>query len=104
MARSTNASVRCYCALKARLTRAVRAVGGPRRRGGLEMEHQLVTVSDATVLASRAADFVAERARTSVADHGRFTFAVGGGKTRWAMFAELTRHDVPWSAVQIFQV
>jgi 6-phosphogluconolactonase len=68
------------------------------------MEHQLVTVSDATVLATRAADFVAERARTSVADHGRFTFAVSGGKTPWAMFAELTRHDVPWSAVQIFQV
>jgi 6-phosphogluconolactonase len=68
------------------------------------MEHQLVTVPDANILAARAADFVAERARTSVADHGRFTFAVSGGKTPWAMFAELTRHQVPWSEVQIFQV
>lgn len=68
------------------------------------MEHQLVTVPDATMLATRAADFVAERARTSVADHGGFTFAVSGGKTPWAMFAELAHHVVPWSAVQIFQV
>jgi 6-phosphogluconolactonase len=68
------------------------------------MEYQLVTVPDATVLASRAAAFVADRARTSVADHGRFTFAVSGGKTPWAMFAELASHEVPWSAVQIFQV
>jgi 6-phosphogluconolactonase len=68
------------------------------------MEHQIVMVPDATVLAARAADFVAERARRSLADHGRFTFAVSGGKTPWAMFAELTRHQVPWSAVQIFQV
>jgi hypothetical protein len=36
------------------------------------MEHQLVTVPDATMLATRLAGFVAERARTSVADHGRF--------------------------------
>jgi 6-phosphogluconolactonase len=68
------------------------------------MERQLVTVPDPTVLAARAADFVAERARTSVADHGRFTFAVSGGKTPWAMFAQLARHEVPWSSVQIFQV
>jgi 6-phosphogluconolactonase len=68
------------------------------------MEHELVTVPDATMLATGSAGFVAERARTSVAHHGRFTFAVSGGKTPWAMFAELARHEVPWSAVQIFQV
>jgi 6-phosphogluconolactonase len=68
------------------------------------MEHQLVTVPDATVLAARAASFVAELARSSVSDHGRFTFAVSGGKTPWAMFAELASHQVPWSEVQIFQV
>ena len=68
------------------------------------MEHQLEVVPDATTLATRAAAFVAERARTSVAGHGRFTFAVSGGKTPWAMFAELANHQVPWSAVQIFQV
>jgi 6-phosphogluconolactonase len=68
------------------------------------MESQLVTVPNATTLAARAGGLVAELARTSVADHGRFTFAVSGGKTPWAMFAELAGHEVPWSAVQIFQV
>jgi 6-phosphogluconolactonase len=68
------------------------------------MEHQLVTVPDATMLAARSAGFVSELARTSVAGHGRFAFAVSGGKTPWAMFAELARHQVPWRAVQIFQV
>ncbi len=68
------------------------------------MEIQLVTVPDAATLAARAAEFVADLARTSVADHGRFTFAVSGGKTPWAMFAELAGHEVPWVSVQIFQV
>ena len=37
-------------------------------------------------------------------DHGRFTFAVSGGHTPWAMFAELANEDVPWDKVVIFQV
>lgn len=68
------------------------------------MEHELVSLPDAASLATRGAELVAARARASVADHGRFTFAVSGGKTPWAMFAELARQDVPWSAVVIFQV
>ena len=36
--------------------------------------------------------------------HGRFTFAVSGGKTPWAMFAELTNEDMPWADVELFQV
>jgi 6-phosphogluconolactonase len=39
-----------------------------------------------------------------VADHGQFTFAVSGGRTPWAMFAELARMDMPWSQVTLFQV
>jgi 6-phosphogluconolactonase len=61
-------------------------------------------VDDAAHLARRAAEFVAERARTAVADHGSFTFAVSGGRTPWAMFAELAHEDVPWSSVVIYQV
>lgn len=68
------------------------------------MEHELVIVTDAAALASRAADFVAERARKAVADHGRFTFAVSGGQTPWAMFAVLAGNDLPWSSVEIYQV
>jgi 6-phosphogluconolactonase len=61
-------------------------------------------VDDATQLARRAAEFVADRARAAVADHGSFTFAVSGGRTPWAMFAELAHEDVPWSSVVIYQV
>jgi 6-phosphogluconolactonase/glucosamine-6-phosphate isomerase/deaminase len=68
------------------------------------MEHELVTVADAASLATRAAGFVAGRARAAVADHGQFSFAVSGGTTPWAMFAQLTRHDLPWDAVRIYQV
>lgn len=68
------------------------------------MEHELVTVPDATALASRAAEFVADRARKAVAGHGRFTFAVSGGRTPWAMFAALAGEDVPWSSIEIYQV
>jgi 6-phosphogluconolactonase len=68
------------------------------------MERDLVTLPDAAALATRGAQLVAVRARASVADHGRFTFAVSGGKTPWAMFAELAHEEVPWSSVQLFQV
>jgi 6-phosphogluconolactonase len=59
---------------------------------------------DAEAVAERAAEFVAEQADAAVADHGRFTFAVSGGHTPWAMFARLRRKDVPWESVTIFQV
>ena len=68
------------------------------------MEHELITLPDAPSLAARAAEMVADRARAAVADHGRFTFAVSGGSTPWAMFAQLAHQDVPWSSVQLFQV
>jgi 6-phosphogluconolactonase len=59
---------------------------------------------DAEAVAERAAEFVAEQADAAVADHGRFTFAVSGGHTPWAMFARLRRKEVPWESVTIFQV
>ena len=68
------------------------------------MEHTLEVLADDETLARRAAVFVAERARMAVADHGRFTFAVSGGRTPWAMFAVLAGEEVPWSEVEIFQV
>jgi 6-phosphogluconolactonase len=68
------------------------------------MRHELLTLPDAAAVAVRAADLVAVRARAAVAERGRFTFAVSGGHTPWAMFAELTKMEVPWSASQIFQV
>jgi 6-phosphogluconolactonase len=58
---------------------------------------------DAESVARRGAEFVAERAKSAVADHGRFTFAVSGGRTPWAMFAHLAGR-MPWEKVTIFQV
>ena len=68
------------------------------------MDHELVVLADPTTLAKRAASFVAACARSAVADHGRFSFAVSGGKTPWAMFEELVHEEIPWSSVDIFQV
>jgi 6-phosphogluconolactonase len=50
------------------------------------------------------AAFVAERARAAVAASGSFHFAVRGGHTPWAMFAELAAETVPWEATVIYQV
>nr|WP_240943182.1 6-phosphogluconolactonase [Planosporangium thailandense] len=52
----------------------------------------------------RAAGYVAERVGAAVARHGRFTFAVSGGLTPWAMFRRLAEADVPWERVVIYQV
>ena len=55
-------------------------------------------------VARAAAAYVAARARAAVAEHGRFGFAVSGGRTPWAMFAALAAEDVPWERVTIYQV
>ena len=68
------------------------------------MDHELEVSPDAAAVAKRAAVLVAGLARTAVAERGRFTFAVSGGKTPWAMFAELASEDMPWADVELFQV
>ena len=68
------------------------------------MEHELDVAADGDAVASQAAAYVAGRARVAVAEHGRFTFAVSGGHTPWAMFAALAGEDMPWAAVELFQV
>ncbi len=68
------------------------------------MEHELVVLPDASSLAARAASIVAASARAAITGHGRFAFAVSGGKTPWAMFARLASYDIAWPSVQLFQV
>jgi len=68
------------------------------------VHHDLDVIADTSMVAARAAGYVAEQARTAVADHGRFTFAVSGGHTPWAMFAELRNEDMPWADTELFQV
>ena len=68
------------------------------------MHHELETLPDPQGVASAGAAFVAERARDAVKSGGRFHFAVSGGHTPWAMFAELASETVPWESVVIYQV
>ena len=68
------------------------------------MEHDFEALADPDAVARAGAAFVAERARDAVAASGSFHFAVSGGHTPWAMFAELATQTVPWEAVVIYQV
>jgi 6-phosphogluconolactonase len=68
------------------------------------MHYELETLPDPAAVAAAGAAFVAERARAAVAATGSFRFAVSGGHTPWAMFAELASETVPWDAVIIYQV
>lgn len=61
-------------------------------------------LADADEVSSRAASFIAERARMGAAEHGSFTLALSGGRTPARMIALLADEDVPWDAVEIYQV
>lgn len=68
------------------------------------MQHELRVCADAAAVAAAAARYVAEHARAAVASRGRFTFAMSGGHTPWAMFAELAGADMPWAQTELYQV
>lgn len=59
---------------------------------------------DAEAVAQAAAAMIAAMARADVAERGRFTMAVSGGKTPWQMLRALGREDVPWEGVYVAQV
>jgi 6-phosphogluconolactonase len=61
-------------------------------------------LSDADAVATHAAELIAAEARAAVAARGQFTIAVSGGTTPWQMLRVLAGLDLPWAAVQIFQV
>jgi 6-phosphogluconolactonase len=67
------------------------------------MQLEIEVLTDAQAVAERGADIVASAAAAAVAERGRFTFAVSGGRTPWAMFAALAGR-MPWEKVTIFQV
>jgi 6-phosphogluconolactonase len=66
--------------------------------------HELEVFPDAAVAAIRCAEVIAARARASVAERGTFTLALSGGSGPWRAFRLLADDDVPWDAVEIFQV
>jgi 6-phosphogluconolactonase len=55
-------------------------------------------------VAVRAAAVIREYAHAAISRYGAFTFAFSGGRTPWAMFAELARADFPWDRTSIYQV
>lgn len=59
---------------------------------------------DPATVARRAADVVGAHARTSIDERGSFALAVSGGRTPWAMFAELAAQGIDWRHVTIHQV
>ena len=82
--------------------RHAQAVRRPRREVGL-MPLEIEVLRDADAVAERGAQIVASAAAVSIAARDRFTFAVSGGRTPWAMFAALYGR-LPWEKVTIFQV
>jgi 6-phosphogluconolactonase len=68
------------------------------------VHHELQILAGPDAVARAGAALVAERARAAVAAGGSFRFAVSGGRTPWAMFAELASRAVPWDATVIYQV
>jgi 6-phosphogluconolactonase len=68
------------------------------------MHHVLETLTDPDEVARAGAMFVAARAREAANTRGTFHFAVSGGHTPWAMFAELASEDVPWEKMVVYQV
>jgi 6-phosphogluconolactonase len=64
----------------------------------------LEVLSDAAGVAQRGADEVVAAASVAIAARGRFTFAVSGGHTPWAMFRALAHEDLAWEAFGIWQV
>lgn len=65
---------------------------------------QIEVLADADAVAARAAEIIAEQARTAVRERGRFCIAVSGGRTPWRMLHLLAAEDVPWARVHLFQV
>jgi len=65
---------------------------------------KIEVLADARAVAESGAAIVAAAARASVAARGRFTLAVSGGQTPWAMLRALAGEDVPWESVHVFQV
>jgi 6-phosphogluconolactonase len=66
--------------------------------------HELEVLPDAAAAAQRCAEVIAARARAGVAERGAFTLALSGGSGPWQAFRLLADEDVPWEAVEIFQV
>ncbi len=62
---------------------------------------ELIVADDPAVVAGA---WIARRMRAAVRRRGSATLALSGGSTAPPMIAALVAHDVPWSAVEVWQV
>jgi 6-phosphogluconolactonase len=62
------------------------------------------SLPDAAAAARRCAALIAAAVREAVGERGGCAIAVSGGTTPWPMFEALANHDVPWDALEIWQV
>jgi 6-phosphogluconolactonase len=65
---------------------------------------ELRILPDGDAVAREAAAVIAADARAAVSARGRFLMAVSGGHTPWVMLRLLAGEEVPWNALQVFQV
>jgi 6-phosphogluconolactonase len=65
---------------------------------------RLEVLPDAEAAARRGAELIAAAALDAIADRGRFSLAVSGGRAPWRMFALLAEADPPWDQIDVFQV
>ena len=61
-------------------------------------------MDDAGAVAREAARFLVDEARAAIAARRRFSLALSGGSTPWRMLGFLDSGDLPWEAVELFQV
>jgi 6-phosphogluconolactonase len=55
-------------------------------------------------LSAVAADFLAEALDSRLRDQPRASLALSGGSTPWAAFSRLSKADIDWSRVDVYQV
>jgi 6-phosphogluconolactonase/glucosamine-6-phosphate isomerase/deaminase len=66
---------------------------------------ELEVVADERAAARRGAELIAAAGGAAVAERGIFELAMSGGRTPWAMLAELGAIEgMPWGETELFQV
>jgi 6-phosphogluconolactonase len=70
----------------------------------MAVPHELEVMPDADAAARRAAEVVAEIARSAVQDGDAFALAVSGGRSPSLMLADLAVRGLPWERMGIWQV
>ncbi len=66
---------------------------------------ELEVVADERAAARRGAELIAAAGRAAVEERQRFSLAMSGGRTPWAMLAELGGMEgMPWPETELFQV